>query len=206
MYGGLDLSEVADLTALVLIGWRNGKWHARPAFWLPSEGLSEKAVADRTPWDSVGAPGLPADDAGTDVSYEYVAQHLRGLFRSYNIRKVGFDRWNTRHLKPWLLRAGFSEVQVDEHFVEFGQGMQSMSPALRDLEQVLLDGQLAHGDHPVLSMCVANTVITLDDAGNRKPSKRKSVGRIDGLVSLAMAIGVAPLQKTKPIDIEALIA
>ena len=54
-------------------------------------------------------------------------------------------------------------------------------------------------------MCVANTVITLDDAGNRKPSKRKSVGRIDGLVALAMAIGVAPLQ-VKPIEVEALIA
>jgi hypothetical protein len=43
-----------------------------------------------------------------------------------------------------------------------------------------------------------------DDAGNRKPSKRKSTARIDGLVALTMAIGVAPLQ-VKPIDIEALI-
>ena len=48
-------------------------------------------------------------------------------------------------------------------------------------------------------------VIALDDAGNRKPSKKRSVGHIDGLVALTMAIGVAPLQ-AKPIDIEALIA
>jgi hypothetical protein len=34
--------------------------------------------------------------------------------------------------------------------------MQSMSPALRDLEQVLLEGGLAHGDHPILSMCVSH--------------------------------------------------
>ena len=105
---------------------------------------------------------------------------------------------------PWLLRAGFSEQVVKDRFVEFGQGVASMSPALRDLEQVLLEGQLAHGDHPVLTMCVSQTVITLDDAGNRKPSKRKSSGRIDGLVALTMAIGAAPLQP-KPIDIEALI-
>jgi len=93
---------------------------------------------------------------------------------------------------------------VKERFVEFGQGVVSMSPALRDLEQVLLDGALAHGGHPVLSMCVSHTVIVQDDAGNRKPSKRKSTARIDGLVALTMAIGVAPLQ-VKPIDIEALI-
>ena len=180
LYGGLDLSEVADLTALVLIGWRNGKWHVRPTFWLPSEGLSEKAIADRTPWDLWARQGYLQTTPGRTVSYEYVAQHLRGLFRSYNIRKLGFDRWNMRHLKPWLLRAGFSEVQIDEHFVEFGQGMQSMSPALRDLEQVLLDGQLAHGDHPVMSMCVANTVITLDDAGNRKPSSESRSAELMG--------------------------
>jgi phage terminase large subunit-like protein len=54
-------------------------------------------------------------------------------------------------------------------------------------------------------MCVSNTIVTRDDAGNRKPSKRKSTGKIDGLVALAMAIGVAPLQ-VKPIDVEALIA
>jgi phage terminase large subunit-like protein len=57
---------------------------------------------------------------------------------------------------PWLLRAGFSEQFVKDHFVEFGQGMQSMSPALGDLEQVLLEGELAHGDHPILSMCVSH--------------------------------------------------
>jgi len=48
-------------------------------------------------------------------------------------------------------------------------------------------------------------VVVVDDADNRKLSKKKSSARIDGAIALAMAIGVAPLQ-TKPIDIEALIA
>ena len=197
VYGGLDLSATMDLTALVLIGWRNGKWHVHPTFWLPSEGLSEKAAADHVPYDLWHSQGHLQATPGRTVSYEYVAHHLHGLFQRYNIQKIGFDRWNMKHLRPWLLRAGFHEQMIEEHFVEFGQGMASMSPALRDLEQVLLEGELAHGGHPVLSMCVANTVITLDDAGNRKPSKRKSTGRIDGLVALAMAIGVAPLQVPK---------
>jgi hypothetical protein len=32
----------------------------------------------------------------------------------------------------------------------------------------------------------------IDDAGNRKPSKKRSSGRIDGLVALVMAIDAAP--------------
>ena len=141
---------------------------------------------------------------GRSISYEFVASYLRDVFRRYDIRKLAFDRWNFKHLLPWLLKAGMSEQFVKDHFVEFGQGMQSMSPALRDLEQVLLEGELAHGNHPVLTMCVTNTVIAVDDAGNRKPSKRKSTGRIDGMIALAMAVGVAPLL-TKQIDISTLI-
>src|SRR5262249_25106291 len=58
VYGGLDLSEVADLTALVLIGSRDGRWHVEPTFWLPSEGLSEKATVDRLPYDLWRAQGF----------------------------------------------------------------------------------------------------------------------------------------------------
>jgi phage terminase large subunit-like protein len=166
--------------------------------------LAEKAIAERVPYDLWHANGYLQLTPGKTVSYEFVAHYLRQVFQRYNVQKLAFDRWNFRHLQPWLLKAGFSEHLIKERFVEFGQGVASMSPALRDLEQVLLEGNLAHGGHPVLSMCVSHTVIALDDAGNRKPSKRRSTAKIDGLVALAMAIGVAPLQ-AKPIDIEALI-
>ena len=204
VYGGLDLSSTSDLTALVLIGRSEDRWNVHPTFWLPSEGLSAKAAADHTPWDMWAKQGYLQTTPGRSVSYEYVAHHLRALFEQHLIVKIGFDRWNMVHLKPWLLRAGFTEQMIEDHFVPFGQGMQSMSPALRDLEEILLQGGLAHGGHPILSMCVSNTVVTLDDAGNRKPNKRKSTHRIDGLVGLVMALGVAPLQEAV-LDVRAMI-
>ena len=158
-----------------------------PTFWLPEVNLVEKATADRVPYDQWAAEGWLSTTPGSSIKYLYVANVLRELFTEYDIRKIAFDRWNFPHLKSWLLQAGLTENFITEHFVEFGQGYQSMSPALRALEEVLRGGELAHGDNPILSMCVSNTVITLDDAGNRKPSKRKSNGRIDGLVALAMA-------------------
>jgi phage terminase large subunit-like protein len=126
------------------------------------------------------------------------------LFARYNIAKLAFDRWNMQHLQPWLFKAGMSEQFVKEHFVEFGQGYASLSPAMRDLEQAILDGKLAHGDHPVLNFCLNNTVVVLDDAGNRKPSKKKSTGRIDGTVALIMALGVAA-KPAPQIDVRSLI-
>ncbi len=98
---------------------------------------------------------------GRSISYEFVASDLRDICRRYGVRKLACDRWNFKHLLPWLFKAGMSEQFVKDHFVEFGQGVQSKSPALRDLEQALLEAGLAHGNHPVLTMCVANTVITV---------------------------------------------
>lgn len=205
VYAGLDLSEVADLTSLVLIGRFGDVWHVLPKFWLPQDGLARKAIGDRVPYDQWANEGLLLTNPGASVSYEYVSQYLKDeIFERYDVRKIGFDRWNMRHLKPWLLKVGLSEQFVTERFVEFGQGMASMSPAIRDLEQLIRDRKLRHGNHPILTMCVANTVIVKDDAGNRKPSKRKSSGRIDGLVALTMAVGVAPLLSVK-FDAECLI-
>jgi phage terminase large subunit-like protein len=194
VFAGLDLSSTQDLTALVLIGRYENRWHVHPIFWLPAEGLREKSATEHTPWDMWADQGYLQTTPGRSISYEYVAHYLREVFERYNVQKLGFDRWGMVHLKPWLLRAGFDEQEIANHFVEFGQGMKSMSPAIRDFEQALLEGELAHGGHPILSMCMAHCVVVRDDAGNRKLSKRKSIGRIDGAIALLMALGTAPLQ------------
>jgi phage terminase large subunit-like protein len=199
VYGGLDLSEVRDLTACVLVAPVEGVWHVQPTFWLPGNGLRERARTDRVPYDLWAGQGyLNAIDGASSVEYEYVAAYLRDVFDTMDVRKFAFDRWNFRHLKPWLLKAGFTEGEIESKFVEFGQGFQSMSPALRDTESVLLNGKLAHGNHPVLTMCMANAVIQKDPAGNRKLSKAKSRGRIDGAVALVMAMGVAGSHVDEP--------
>ena len=205
VYAGLDLSSVADLTALVLIGEVDGAWQVHPTFWLPGVGLATKARADRVPYDQWHKEGYLQTAPGKSVEYEFVAEYLRDVFQRYDVRKLGFDRWNWKHLKPWLSRAGFSDDILESRFVEFGQGVASMSPALRELESDLLNRKLAHGMHPVLSMCAAGAVVWSDAAGNRKLHKALSSSRIDGMVALQMARGVVPLAEAD-IDIMGMVA
>src|SRR5262249_61663700 len=101
---------------------------------------------------------------------------------------------------------GLPEQALKDKFVPLGQGFKDMSPALRDLESIILERKLRHGDHPVLKMCASNAVIDRDPAGNRKLNKRRSNGRIDGLTALVMAIGAAAMRTTMQFDVEALIA
>jgi phage terminase large subunit-like protein len=206
VYGGLDLSETTDLTALVLLAPVDGQWHVKPTFWLPAEGLLDKARHDRVPYDMWAKDGCLDTTPGRSIEYEYIAERLRSVFDELDVRSVAFDRWGMKHLKPWLAKAGFTEAEL-ERFVDFGQGFQSMSPALRDLESALLSKRIAHGDHPVLTMCAQNAVVVRDPAGNKKLAKNKSRGRIDGMVSLAMAMSVAATYEAPvPFDAEAWIA
>lgn len=190
VFGGLDLSSVSDLTALVLIGEQDGQWDVEPTFWLPDQGLAEKSRTDRVPYDVWHRQGLLHATPGASISYDFVAQYLRGVFNRYDVQALAFDRYNMKFLTPCLLRAGFTAAEL-ARFVEFGQGMVSMSPALRELETMLLRTEMRHGDHPVLQMCAANAALEIDAAESRKFTKKKSTGRIDGLVALAMAVGTA---------------
>lgn len=199
VFGGLDLSEVSDLTALVLMAPKDGIWQVKPTFWLPGDNIRDRARLDRVPYD-VWAKANEDGEAflettpGPTIEYEYVAARLKSLSDTLDVRKIGFDRYNWRHLKPWLLKAGFSEKQVegDEAIFEpFGQGFASMSPAIRELESLGLNKKLAHGGHPVLTMCMMNAAVRSDPSGNRKLDKSKSRGRIDGAVALAMASAMA---------------
>lgn len=202
VYGALDLSEVADLTAGVFGGKVDGTWQIHPTFWLPKDSLKDRAKKDRVPYDLWHEQGFLSAAPGKSIDYEYVALWLWECFQRWRIRKLAFDRWNFKHLKPWLLKAGFTADDVGDgdeakaKFVQFGQGFQSMSPALRDLEAEILNGRIAHGNHPVLTMCAANAVVVTDPAGNRKLAKNKSSGRIDGMVALTMMMGVAPIAET----------
>jgi phage terminase large subunit-like protein len=191
VYGGLDLSSVADLTSLELTAWNEDKVDVHSTFWLPGDNIIEKSKKDRVPYDLWADQGFLELTPGPSIEYEYIAIRLRDVFDNCNVMALSFDRWNMRHLKPWLLKAGFTEEEL-EKFISFGQGYQSMSPALRDLEALLLNNKIRHGNHPVLSMCAANARIQKDPAGNRKFTKEKSSGRIDGMVALAMAIGAMP--------------
>lgn len=189
IYCGLDLSSTTDLTALVAV---SEEGDVAPTFWLPEEGLSEKSRADRVPYDLWKKQGFLDTTPGRAIEYDYIAAYLRDLFDRCDVRAIAFDRYNMKFLRPCLERAGFTEEEL-ERFVEFGQGFVSMSPALRELETRLLGTKLKHGNHPVLEMCAKNATVVTDPAGNRKFTKGKATGRIDGMVALAMAVGVMPM-------------
>ena len=186
VYGGLDLSSRTDLTALSLVYKIDDDWHTQSFFWVPHEGIHDRSKRDRVPYDLWAQQGYLRTTPGATVDYEFVAQEIAEILGAADIRAIAFDRWRISLFQKELERLG-----VDLPLVPHGQGFKDMSPALDTLEAALLNGKLRHGGHPVLTMCAANAVVTKDAASNRKLDKGKANGRIDGMVSLAMALAAA---------------
>ncbi len=179
---GLDLSARHDLTALVAVATENGITHARCWFFTPLEGLAERSIRDRVPYDLWHRQGHLIATPGATVAYSDVAEVLIKICDEYEVEVVNFDRWRIDVLKTELKAKG-AELPL----APFGQGYKDMAPAIDNLESKLLNATLRHGGQPVLTMCAANSIIDSDPAGNRKLTKVKSTGRIDGLVALVMA-------------------
>lgn len=183
-YAGLDLSASRDLTAFVLAFPRDEGYDIIPQFFLPSDGLREKAKTEKVPYDLWADQGFLTVIDGPVIVPAMVAQAVAEASERYNIQLLAYDRWRINDFQRELDAIG---AQVP--MTPFGQGFKDMAPAVDRLERLVAERKLRHGANPIMNMCAANAVTERDPAGNRKLTKKKSSGKIDGLVALAMALG-----------------
>ena len=201
-YAGLDLSARTDLTAFVIAAVApDGVRHVYPYFWTPQEGLYDRAKRDRVPYDVWVQQGFLRTTPGATVDYEFVVSEIAEICEGLDLRAIAFDRWRIDVFKKEMDRMGLALPMV-----EMGQGYKDQAPALDSLESELLNKRIQHGSHPVLTMCAANAVVTTDPTNSRKLDKHKATGRIDGMVALAMAIGIMSKHAEDPIDIDAFLS
>ena len=189
---GLDLSRRIDLTALVYVGRsEDGQYSVGCEFFAPQEGLQDRSTNDRVPYDLWADQGYLTLTPGRTVGYDFVAKRMVELCDMYRVDEIKFDRWGIPELQTQLGIIGADDLPLEPH----GQGFKDMTPALNALEAELLNGRIRHGGNPILTWCAANAVVDMDAAGNRKLNKKRSTGRIDGMVALAMAIGGAVIEE-----------
>lgn len=184
-YSGLDLSSTTDLSALVHVFPpvnAGEKWRALCRFFVPGENIARRARQDRVPYDAWVRDGWIDATPGDVIDYDVIRARVNQDGKQFQIRELVIDRWNATQLATQLEGDGFTVAL-------FGQGFASMSAPTKELLKILLARALDHGGNPVLRWMAANVAVKEDAAGNLKPDKSKSSGRIDGIVALVMGIG-----------------
>jgi phage terminase large subunit-like protein len=183
-YGGLDLSSTRDLTALALYFPDAGKllvWH-----WLPADSIAARVERDRVPYDRWAADGWAEVTVGNARDDLAIALQLADIRARYDVAAIAFDRWQMPRLHKLL-----SDEGIDLPMQEFVPGFRSYAAAVDAFETAVLGGKMQHNNNPMLRWQAGNVIVETDPAGNRKPTKAKSLDRIDGIVAAIMACGIA---------------
>lgn len=188
-FAGLDLSSTIDLSAFVLVfpNDDSDRFDVLPFFWVPEEGARQRERRDHVPYLQWIRQGYLEATAGDVVDYDVIRKRINDLGKRYDIRQIALDRWNATQLATQLDSDGFTVVP-------FGQGYASMNAPTKKLDELVRAGKLAHGGHPVLRWMAGNVSLETDAADNWKPSKKKSIERIDGIVALIMGLDRATTQ------------
>lgn len=183
-YGGLDLSSTRDLTAFSLWFPEPGKlltWH-----WVPADTIAERVERDRVPYDRWADDGWMEKTVGRATDRLAIARRLADVRQAYDVKAIAFDRWRFEDLGKLLNDEG-----IELPLVEFIPGFKTYASACDAFERAVLERRMRHNGNPLLRWQAGNVIVETDPAGNRKPTKAKSLDRIDGIVTAIMACGVA---------------
>lgn len=192
-YGGLDLSSVSDITAWVLLfpdPIVTDRLDILVRFWVPEarlQLLEEKETFRRNRYAEQyqlwARNGLITTTPGNAIDYSFVEAQIAEDAKRFDVQEIGIDR---------LFQGYHLAMQLQEHHgltvAACGMGFMSMAGPCAELERRLLGGYLHHGGNPVLRWMADNVSVKMDPAGNLKPDKSSSQGKIDGIVGILLAL------------------
>lgn len=180
-YGAIDLSSTKDITCFGLL-FKLDKFHWLPFFFVPDMTLLERVRKDNVNYDRWASEGHIIQTGGNVVDYEFIRTFINLKAKEYKIKTIQYDPWNSSSLVTGLGEDG-AVMQ------EFRQGWASMSAPTKQLEKLVLNQEINFGGNPVMSWMNGNVSIKTDPAGNIKIDKSKAIEKVDGMVTLVMAIG-----------------
>lgn len=213
---GLDLSSRKDLTALAIV-WRDdedrhgrGREHlfVDVRYWTPRDTLYERAKEDKAPYDVWVEEGHLTAVPGPVIDKGFVALEAREINAAHEVELLAFDAaqiidFETAAgavgLRIWKYEGPDEPAGDGLKMVRHSQGFRGMESdkaywmprSVNAAEETILQRRITFRSSPVTRFCSSNMTLVQDAAGNRAPERRRSRGRIDGVVAAIMAIGAA---------------
>ncbi len=205
----LDLSKKNDLTALTAT-WRDGAgvlWQ-KTWYWTAKDGLEDRAKDDNAPYGEWVEKGFLNAVGGATIDYTFVAQKVKELCAQHNVVELVFDPAKMADFETACDDIGFPAWRFVSEEKPAGRGLKMVSHAqgklvrfedrqytmprsIQRFEDRILKGAIVIDDNPVTYSCASNAALDSDGQGNRCFDKKRSRGRIDGIVTAAMGAGAA---------------
>jgi len=197
---GVDLASTADITSLALCFELEDCTYTEVHHFVPSEAITRGLAADKGSiyGKMIDSEFVHIAEDSNVTDYNAIRKFISGrhidangrlaesedsLMHRYNVSGVYFDPWNATQIMTDL-----------EHYdgvpcIAVRQGSVTMNPIVNELEARFLEENFHHNGDPVLSWMAGNIVLEINGSGHRRPSKKKSGDKIDGMMATLNALG-----------------
>lgn len=203
----LDLAQKNDLTALSGC-WEGDKLAVKTWYYTCEYEIAERATKDQIPYRELAEAGDLTITPTATIDFTYVAEQVKTLCGRHTVVQLVVD---SAFIQDFIRACGDIDFPVwiyegpDEpegqglKIVRHAQGgrvvfeekMLCMPVSVRHLEDHILTRDLTIDKSRLTTICASNTHAVSDGQGNKWFDKKRSRGRIDGMVTIAMAVGAA---------------
>lgn len=211
----LDLSQKNDLTSLTAnwIDEENDHYYSKTWYFTAKEGIEDRAQLDNAPYERWVEEGHLIAVPGPTIEKSWVAEQVKAICSNHDVKGLSFDpagiisflkacdeveleyyRWEGEDTKKKRGVMIVSHAQGTR--VVFTEKQLCMPRSVQELEDRIKKQTITIDANPVTYACAANAAVVSDAQNNRAFDKRKSTGRIDGIVTIAMAVGTSAVDLT----------
>jgi phage terminase large subunit-like protein len=204
----LDLSKKNDLTALTAVWLKDGKLYAKTWYWTTKDGLADRQRSDNAPYEEWVEDGFLTAVPGAVIDKTYVAAEVAQVVSAHDVQFLAFDPAGIADFIAACEEIGFPVWKWKGPDEPEGEGLKLVSHAqgtrvvfedrqlcmprsIERLEDRILTQGIVIEDNPITYWCAGNALVAEDGQKNRAFDKKRSRGRIDGLVTIAMGSGAA---------------
>jgi phage terminase large subunit-like protein len=177
--GGFDLSQTEDFTSACLEFWLDtGEIFVLSHSWIPRK----KVIADneKIPYYEWEKEGLLTICEKDYVEYEDVEDWFIEQSKQFNIELITYDPANAFRLVNNLTNKGFNTLAVRQGYI-------TLSPALKDVKELFLDGKVIFNNNRLFRWYINNVKLVEDRNGNWLPTKQNRYRKIDGFAAFLNA-------------------
>lgn len=180
-YIGLDIGAKNDVTAKVLLFPYGNGYMTFADFYLPEAAVERSTNSQYRGWVE---EGWITQSGGAMTDLSRIEEDIREDLSRYDVKGIAFDPWNALQLATSLSADGAP-------MIEYRNTVQNFSDPMKSLEALTQDKRISHDGNPVLRWMMSNVVAKLDAKDNIFPRKERYECKIDGVVALIMALGIA---------------
>lgn len=186
---GVDLAMTNDNVSVTIVAEEDGRLLDKTWFFIPEGRIDEKNALERIDYRTYIEQGVVIACGNKTVDYDVIEQFVFDLpeLLGVEIQAIGYDRYNAlSSAQKW--DKVFTTVQIRQH-------SDTLHPPTKLLSEKIENGEFEYDKNALLELNFTNAKCTYDTNMNRYVHKKKSTGKVDGVVSLINATCLIQLDR-----------